>query len=322
MRGSIMALALVASVGCQRNGTPDLIQASGQVEATDVRIAAKIPGRLASVSVKEGDRVAAGQEIARVETTDLELSLRQAKADAAQAAAELALRQEGPRREDIAELRAKITGVVAEKEAAERDLGRMQELLDRGSGTTKARDDARTRRDSLDAQLASMRQALGRLESGSRPQEIDSAAARERSLLARAAQIEQQIADASVKSPLAGIVTEKVAEAGEIVTGGAPLAVVTDLADAWLSVYVAETDLGRIRMGQEVEVVTDDGQKRKGRITYVAAKAEFTPRNVQTRDERVRLVYEVKVTVDNADGLFKPGMPATAQMAPQSGGAQ
>jgi HlyD family secretion protein len=322
MRRALVALALAASAGCQRHGKTELILASGQVEATDVRISSKIPGRLATFAVQEGDRVAAGQEIARVETTDLELSLRQVKAEAAQAAAELNLRREGPRREDIAELKAQISGVVAEKEAAERDLGRMQELLDRGSGTAKSRDDARARRDTLDARLRSMREALGRLESGSRPQEIDAAAARERAVLARAAQIEQQIADASVKSPLSGLVTDKVAEAGEMVTAGAPLAVVTDLADAWLSVYVAEPDVPRIRLGQEVEVVTDDGQTRKGRVTYVASRAEFTPRNVQTKDERVRLVFEVKVTVDNADGLFKPGMPATARMEPQDGGAR
>jgi len=89
--------------------------------------------------------------------------------------------------------------------------------------------------------------------------------------------------------------------------------VITDLADAWLTVYVGEPDLGRIRIGQEADVVTDDGQSRKGRITFVAAQAEFTPKNVQTRDERVKLVYKVKVGLDNQDGLFKPGMPAEAR---------
>jgi HlyD family secretion protein len=322
VRRVIAAAALIAVAACRRGTESDVIVASGQVEATDVRIASKIPGRLASFSVREGDKVAAGQEIARVETTDLEIALRQVKAELAQASAELRLREEGPRREDIAELEAQMGGVRAEREAADRDLARMQELLDRGSGTTKARDDARTRRDALEARLGAMRQAHARLKSGSRVQEIDAAQAREKAVFARAAQIEQQIKDASVTSPIAGLVTEKVAEAGEMVTAGAPLAVVTDLADAWLSVYVAETDLGRIRLGQDVEVVTDDGQTRRGRLTYVASKAEFTPRNVQTRDERVRLVYEVKVTLDNADGLFKPGMPATARMAPAAGGGK
>src|SRR6202035_4669731 len=83
--------------------------------------------------------------------------------------------------------------------------------------------------------------------------------------------------------------------------------------NAWLTVYVAETDLARIRLAQQAEVVTDDGQRRGGHITYISPEAEFTPKNVQTRDERGKLVFKVKVGLDNRDGLFKPGMPATAR---------
>jgi HlyD family secretion protein len=90
--------------------------------------------------------------------------------------------------------------------------------------------------------------------------------------------------------------------------------VVTDLADAWLTVYVTEPDLGRLRLGQHAEVRTDDGQTRGGTLSFIASQAEFTPKNVQTRDERVKLVYKVKVGLDNADGLFKPGMPAEARL--------
>jgi len=92
--------------------------------------------------------------------------------------------------------------------------------------------------------------------------------------------------------------------------------VVTDLPNAWLNAYVAEPDLARLRLGQEAEVTTDDGQSRKGRVSFVASRAEFTPKNVQTRDERVKLVYRIKVALENADGLFKPGMPATAHLSP------
>ncbi len=95
---------------------------------------------------------------------------------------------------------------------------------------------------------------------------------------------------------------------------------VTDLANAWLNVYVSETDLGRIRLDQQASVVTDDGQTRRGRVSFVAAQAEFTPKNVQTRDERVKLVYKVKVALENKDGLFKPGMPAEAHL--RAAGAQ
>jgi HlyD family secretion protein len=98
--------------------------------------------------------------------------------------------------------------------------------------------------------------------------------------------------------------------------------VVTDLQDAWLTVYVAEPDLGRIHLGDEAEVRTDGGETRKGRITFIATQAEFTPKNVQTRDERVKLVYKVKLGLENQDGLFKPGMPSEARLKVSPGPAR
>jgi HlyD family secretion protein len=137
---------------------------------------------------------------------------------------------------------------------------------------------------------------------------------------ARIGQLEQQLKDAVIASPSAGVVTEKLAEQGELLARGTGLVVVTDLANAWLNVYVSELDLGRIRLDQEASVVTDDGQSRRGRVSFVASQAEFTPKNVQTRDERVKLVYKVKVALENKDGLFKPGMPAEARL--RAAGAQ
>ena len=112
------------------------------------------------------------------------------------------------------------------------------------------------------------------------------------------------------------MVTRKLVEPGELAARGAGLAVVTSLRTAWLTAYVMGPDLARIRIGQTVEVMTDDGQVRPGRLTFVASEAEFTPKNVQTRDERVTLVYRVKVALENDDGLFKPGMPAEATFIP------
>jgi HlyD family secretion protein len=133
------------------------------------------------------------------------------------------------------------------------------------------------------------------------------------------AQLVQQIEDAVIVSPVSGVVTEKIAEAGELLQSGAPLNEVTNLNDAWLNVYLPEADLGRIRIGQDAEVSTDSGQKRAGKVSFVASQAEFTPKNVQTRDERVKLVFKIKISLDNADGVFKPGMPAEAQLVALDG---
>jgi HlyD family secretion protein len=313
-RTALLTAVLVALAACGGDAQdPNVLVASGHVEATDVRLSTKVAGRLQDFHLAEGDTVKAGQEIAHVDTTDVDLAVAQARAERQAADAELALRLAGSRREDVAAGAAQVAQAEADLAGAQKDLDRMQGLLDRGSGTPKARDDARTRRDVAAARVKQARENLTRLKNGSRPEEIASARARVGVSDARIAQLEQQRVDATVVSPTAGVVTEKIAQAGELLQAGAPLCVITDLADAWLTVYIGEPDLGRIRIGQKATVVTDDGQTREGKITFVASKAEFTPRNVQTRDERVKLVYKVKVGLDNRDGLFKPGMPAEAR---------
>jgi HlyD family secretion protein len=315
-RATLLLAAAPLLAACSRGSAGGPIVASGHVEAREVRLAAKYGGRVETVAVEEGDAVRAGQELLRLEATDTRLGLQQAQAERQSAAAELQLKRAGARREDIAEMAAQVQALRVDLEGAERDLQRMEALLERGSGTAKARDDARTRRDALAARLEAASQALARLRAGSRPEEIEAARARVAAAEARVAQLEQQLKDAVVNAPAAGLVTEKATEVGELVTPGAPLLVVTDLQDAWVNVYVSEPDLGRIRLGQAAEVRTDDGQVRPGKVSFVASQAEFTPRNVQTRDERAKLVFKVKVALDNADGLFKPGMPAEARLAP------
>jgi HlyD family secretion protein len=310
----MMVLAALAVAACGKGKEDGVIAASGHVEATEVRLSAKVAGHVEALRVQEGDTVKAGQEIARVDTTDLRLALDAALAERAQADAERRLRVAGSRREDIAEGEAQVQRAEADRRGAQEDLERMETLLRSGSGTEKSRDDARTRRDVAVASLEAARERLAKLEAGSRPEEIDSATARVAAADAKIAQLKQQIADAVVKSPVDGVVTEKLVEQGELITRGTGLVVVTELARPWLTVYVPEPDLGRVRLGQEAEVATDAGQKRSGRVTFVSSQAEFTPKNVQTSEERAKLVYKIKIGLDNADGLFKPGMPAEARL--------
>lgn len=308
----LLMLPMLASLGCSGRGDASELRVSGHVEATDVRISAKVGGRIEALSVKEGDVVPAGAELARIDTVDIRLALDAARAERDQADAEWKLRVAGARREEIEEAQALADQRRADFEAAELDYKRMQGLLDSGSGTTKARDDALARRDAAAAAWRAAQERRKRLQAGSRKEEIESARARREAAQARVGQLEQQIRDAQIVSPVAGVVTEKLAEQGELVPSGAPLMVVTDLAGAWLTTYVSEPDLSRIRLGQPVEVITDSGAKRHGTLSFIATQAEFTPKNVQTRDERVKLVFRVKVQLENADGLFKPGMPAEA----------
>ncbi len=314
MKRSFAALLVsVSVVACGRSAHNGSVVASGHIEAIDVRVATKVRGRLLERPVDEGDSVKAGQLLGIVDTIDAELSLREAVAQRDQADAVYRLRVAGSRREDIAELAARVEGVQADLDGAEKELKRQETLVAEGVTTAKTRDDALARRDVLAGQLESAKQALTRAKAGSRDQEIEAARANRDAMEARIAQLRQQIADATVVSPTDGLVTEKIAEPGELLAAGAPILVITDLARPWLTVYVAEPDLGKIKLGAVAEVVTDGGERRQGKVSFIASTAEFTPKNVQTRDERVKLVYRVKIGLDNADGLFKPGMPAEAR---------
>ena len=315
-RVPIAVFAALTAAACGRGQDTGVIAASGHVEATEVRLSAKVPGHVERLALEEGDAVTAGQEVARIETTDLRLALDGAVAERAQADAERRLRVAGSRPEDIAEGGAQVERARADLRGAQEELERMEKLLASGSGTDKSRDDARTKRDVAAASLEAANERLRKLRAGSRREEIDAAVARVAATDARIAQLKQQIADAVVTSPVAGVVTEKLAETGELVTRGTALLVVTELGRPWLNIYLPEPDLGRIRLGQEVEVATDSGQTRTGRITFVSPQAEFTPKNVQTPDERAKLVYRIKIGLENADGLFKPGMPAEARLRP------
>jgi len=314
MNRSFAALLVSISVAaCGRSAHNGSVVASGHIEAIDVRVATKVRGRLLRRPVDEGDAVKAGQLLGILDTIDVELSLREAVAQRDQADAVFRLRVAGSRREDIAELAARVESVLADLAGAEKELKRQEALVAEGVTTAKTRDDALARRDALAGQLESAKQALARARAGSRDQEIEAARATREAMEARIAQLRQQIADATIVSPTDGLVTEKIAEPGELLAAGAPILVITDLARPWLTVYVAEPDLGKIKLGAPADVVTDGGETRRGKVSFIASTAEFTPRNVQTRDERVKLVYRVKIGLDNADGLFKPGMPAEAR---------
>jgi HlyD family secretion protein len=313
--------ALVGSLaGCHPAAVDPRIVASGHVEATEIRISTKVGGTLLSRPVDEGDTVELGSELARIDTVDLDLALTAAKAERARAAADLSLEQAGPRDEEIAAAEAGVEQAEAELAAARKELDRMEGLLASGSGTEKSRDDALARRDVAKARLRAAREHLRELRAGYRKEAIEAAAARVQAAEARIAQLRQNVHDTVILSPTAGIVTAKIAEPGELLAPGAPIVVITDLADAWLTAYVSEPDLGKIRLGQEAEVRTDGGEVRTGRVSFVASQAEFTPKNVQTRDERVKLVFKIKIALPNEDGLFKPGMPAEAVLHPAGSG--
>jgi HlyD family secretion protein len=298
------------------------------VEATEVRVAPQVGGRLLEVAVAEGDRVTAGAVLARIDTADIDLTIRRAEADRDQAVAALRLLQAGARAEDVRQARAQAESAQADVQAAEselksasEDLDRFEALLQSNAGSRKQRDDAATRRAVAAARADAARErargaaeAVARLRAGARAEEIAGARARVASADAQIAALQKSRADAVLTSPVAGIVTAKLADAGETVAPRTPIVAITDLDHAWANVYVDEPVVPHLKLGQTVTLVTDAGQRLPGSVTFISPKAEFTPRNVQTSAERSKLVYRIKVSVDNREGVLKPGMPVEAEM--------
>jgi HlyD family secretion protein len=330
-----LAVALAASAGCATKPPADRVRASGQVEATDVRVAGQVAGRVLELRVDEGDRVNAGDVIARLDTADAQLALTRANAERAQADAQLRLLLAGSRPEDIRQAEAQAAGADADARAVETelaasaaDLDRFEALLASSSGSRKQRDDAAARRDVARDRLQAARdrvraarEAVTRLRTGARREDIDAARARVAAAAAQIATWEKAIADATIASPLSGIVTETLVDVGELLQPRAPLVVVTDLDHAWANVYVDEPFVPRLRLGQSATVFTDAGGPGiAGTVSSIASKAEFTPRNVQTAADRSKLVYRVKVSVNNAAGVLKTGMPVEAEIPFNAGG--
>jgi HlyD family secretion protein len=328
----VILSVMPGALACRQGGAPVAPRASGYVEATEVRVSPEVGGRIVELKVAEGDRLEVGTFIARLSTTDAELTIRRAEADRAQAMAQLALLEAGARPEEIRQAQAQldsaeadVRAATAELNSADADVQRFEALLVANAGSRKQRDDALTRREVAHARVAAGRDrarasaaALARVRSGARKEEVAAARARIAAIDAQIASLAKSVADAVLTSPVAGIVTSKLVDAGEVIAPRTPVVIVTDLDHAWANVYVDEPVVPRLKLGEKVVLVTDAGQRLDGSITFISPKAEFTPRNVQTADERSRLVYRIKVSAANRDGVLKPGMPIEAEFVEQA----
>ena len=323
----LLCLTALVLPACRQKTTGNP-RVSGQVEATEVQVSPEVGGRVLDVTVAEGNRARKGDVIARLDTRDVDLALARAQADRAAADAQLRLLQAGSRAEDIRQAEAQaiaaaseVTAAEADLASAEKDLQRYEQLFRNNSGSQKQRDDAATRGDMAKDRVASARaradaarEAVAKLRSGARPEEIDGARARVASADAQIASLEKNKTDATVLAPIDGIVSQRLLDPGEMAAPRAPIVVLADLDHAWAEVFVDEPQLPRLRLGQPATVFTDAGGSIPGTVSFISSKAEFTPRNVQTADDRSKLVYRVKIAVDNRQGVLKQGMPVEAEI--------
>jgi len=372
----IAAVLLIAGAGAlafrflYRRSSPEhrIISVAGNIEATEVQLSFRIPGRVARRAVDEGQIVSPGAPIAELDSTELNHELEQRKyavevAKAALAELEAGSRPEeiaaaeavvqraqsaldemlaGSRAQEVSAAKAVVERARAEAAFAESDFKRMQETVKTGAIGYTQFDNSRTAYEAAKARLKEAQEKLKLVKEGPRKEQIAQARAalaeaqQKLALVKKGPRVElidqaraklseawQAMAIASTRlsyaklaSPLGGVVLSKNVESGEYVAAGTPIVTVANLKDIWLRAYIVGPDLGRVKLGQRVEVKTDSYPTKTydGRVSFIASEAEFTPKSVQTAKERVKLVYRIKITIGNPDMELKPGMPADARI--------
>lgn len=283
-RTTIVALVAVIAVGggyswWQQNRAtlPDHIASgNGRIEAEQVHVAAKYAERVADVLVREGDMVAAGQILARMDTSELAATLARADADAAGA------------RQAVSEAKARIAQRDSELVFARQELERTRYLVERGHVSKERLDQ---RQSAYDTASAARDAAVARLETAQRT--VDSA-------VAEARRVEAQLADSVLRAPRAGRVQYRLAEPGEVLGSGGRVVTLLDLTDVYMTIFLPTAQAGRVFLGSEARIVLDAAPEYviPATVSFVAANAQFTPRQVETRSEREKLMFRIKVKID------------------------
>ncbi|MEQ8356315.1 MAG: efflux RND transporter periplasmic adaptor subunit [Kiloniellaceae bacterium] len=274
----VLAAAAVGYVWWQdyRNGLPDyLASGNGRIEAEEVHVATKYAGRVVEVLVNEGDLVEAGQVLARMDTAELRAELAGAKATTAQT------------RENVIEARAQIIQRASELKFAEQELTRAETLVAKGHISEQQADQRRTDRDTAQAALDAARARLASTQAA-----VEAA-------LAQAERIEAQITESTLTAPRAGRVQYRLTEPGEVLASGGRVVTLLDLTDVYMTIFLPTAQIGRLLVGNEARIVLDAVPQFviPATVSFISAEAQFTPREVETRSEREKLMFRVKVKI-------------------------
>jgi HlyD family secretion protein len=317
--GAAVVLAVAAYLVIRHNHSNGLLMASGSVEATEAALGFQLPGRIEWVGPHEGDRVHAGDTLAALDRTELTARLAQVRAQATAARALLTELEAGSRSEELAQAREGAQAAADKYADAERDYARVQRLFQGGAVSQEALDKSKLALDVAQSQRDQADQQLQLVQSGPRKERI----AAQRAVVAQAEaavhQADATLANAVISAPFDGVISVRDREPGETVAAGAPVLTELNLGDRWVRIYISEDRIGAVKLGESATISADTYHAKTygGLVSFIASEAEFTPRNVQTAEERVKLVYAVKVRItgDPTNDL-KPGMPADVTLTP------
>jgi HlyD family secretion protein len=318
-----LAILVIAAVVAgffyfKNHRTQDLnrIRVSGNIEITDIEVGFKIPGRVEERPVSEGQMIKAGQVVARLDDKDLKLEIAQRQAQVATAQSVLTELTAGSRPEEIAQAEAALQSAQADGDRARLEFQRQKRLYEREVISTREFDLAKTGFEASEARIREAKEFSILVRKGPRQEKIDQARANLDQAKQALGLAQTRFQYATLLSPISGMVLSENVEPGEYVSPGTPIISMGDVSQLYLRAYINETDLGRVKVGQKVRVTTDTfpGKPYEGKISFIAPQSEFTPKNIQTQKERVKLVYRIKVEIPNPNMELKPGMPADGEI--------
>lgn len=288
-----------------------LVQASGTIEATTVDLTTKSPGTIKMLAFQEGSAVRKQDLLAELSRSDL-IAQQARDALAVQAAqANLDDLQSGSRVQEIKVAQANYNIAQLNLDQALLDLARADQLYQGGALSQQAWEQAQLNAQLKQNQLEAAQANLELLQAGTRPAKITAAAAEVQRTQAVLQSTQSMLDDLKLYSPMDGTVLTRNYEPGEYVAAGVALATIADLDHLWVKVYLPTDDLPSVQLGQQVAfTVSGDSTQYTGTVSHIATKGEFTPKTIQTKQERTNVVYEVKIEINNVSGALKPGMPA------------
>jgi len=292
------------------------IKVSGNIEATEADVGFKISGRIVSRSYEEGDWVEKGKVLAKLDDEDLRQRLDLAKATLMSAQARLNKLLAGARPQELKEAEASLHQAQVDLSNKETQYERMKLLYDKRVISKEAFDNAETSYKVAKATLQIASENYQLVKEGPRSEDIEDAKAQVEQAKVSLRLAETQLGYTVLSSPISGVVLAKSGEVGEVVNPGTSVLTIADVDHVWLKAYISETDLGRVKWGQEV-IITNDLRPKKeyqGKVSFISSQAEFTPKQIQTEKERVTLVYRIKIDIPNPHRELKPGMPADAKI--------
>jgi HlyD family secretion protein len=310
----IGAVSVFVYVRYHADRNPNELKLSGNIELTDVQVSFKIAGWVEKREVDEGMMVKTGNVVARLDTSDLVEQVRIRESELETARATLAELEAGSRPQEIAEAKAAVDVARAEVLDAKSNFDRISPLWNKKIAGYQEYISAQAAYDAAVARLAQAKERYSLVKEGPRKEVIDQARGKLHEAQSALDLARVQLGYATLLSPISGVVLSENIESGEFVQPGTPVVTIGDIENVWLRVYINETDLGRVKLGQKAKIVTDTypGKFYEGRVSFISSEAEFTPKNVQTQEERVKLVYRMKIDIHNPEMELKPGMPADA----------